>query len=113
MTTELGPTERACVLQAADARQMQGVTVPVGVPAHEARRGPRDGTRGAVDVSAGLPQHLTFAKGDIVYEFDGFDADRVAVYRYAPAKSPLHDRIMAGVQQAYFEAAQAKKGGTR
>ncbi|MFF9643674.1 hypothetical protein [Kitasatospora aureofaciens] len=113
-TAELAPTERACVLQAADVRQMQGVTVPIGVPAHEVRRGPLDGTRGAVDVSLGLPQHLVFAKGDITYEFDGYDGDRVAVYRYAPAKSPLHDRIMSGVQQAYWEAAQARKNeGTR
>jgi hypothetical protein len=111
--TELAPNERACILQAADVRQMKHATVPHGVPAYEARRGPWDGTRGAVtlDGQGDLPKHITLAGGDIVYELDGFDADRVAVYRYAPAKSPMHDRIMAGVQQAYFEAATKKAAG--
>ncbi|KJK55637.1 hypothetical protein [Saccharothrix sp. ST-888] len=116
MTTtdaELAPNERACVLQAADVRQMRDITVPHGVPAHEARRGPWDGTRGAValDGQGDLPAHITLAGGDIVYELDGFAPDRVAVYRYAPAKSPMHGRIMAGVQQAYFEAAAKKAAG--
>jgi hypothetical protein len=115
MTTmpELHPGEVLCILQAADARQMTGVTIPHGVPAHEVRRGPYDGRLLATvpDRRGDLPAVMSIRGGEIVYELDGKDTDGRAVYRYAPLQSTIHDRIMVGVQQAYADAAAAKAAG--
>ncbi|MFI6979319.1 hypothetical protein ACIBSV_12135 [Embleya sp. NPDC050154] len=107
MTTLLRGEIRT-VLQAAGPRQVRGLVLPVGVPLHEARRGPHDGTRGATRVAAdgGPPSVLTFEGGEIVYQLDqvaehgsGRRRVMVATYRYAPLLSPMHPRLMQVVAE--------------
>lgn len=118
MTTLLRGEIRT-ILQAAGPRQVAGLTMPAGVPLHEARSGPHDGVRGATmrTPSGDPPQVLTFEAGQIVYQLDhvaeygtGRHRTTVATYRYAPLLSPLHPRLMQVVQEAYAEHAMQAAG---
>lgn len=118
MTTLLRGEIRT-VLQAAGPQQVEGLTMPAGVPLHEARRGPHDGVRGATmrTPSGDPPAVLTFEQGGIVYQLDhvGEHGPRgrrvtVCVYRYAPLLSPMHPRLMQVVQEAYAEHAMQAAG---
>lgn len=95
------------ILQPAGTAQYQGAYCPPGVPFAEVRRGPYDGrdnimARPAPD--GGLPRHMTFGNGAVVYEYDGKDTRGRAVYRYAPRLSSSHRAVMDGVAEVYTEA---------
>lgn len=114
MATLLRGEVRA-ILQPAGLAQYQGAYCPPGVPFAEVRRGPFDGKADIVvrpDADGGLPRHMTFGNGQVVYEYDGRDAKGRAVYRYAPKLSSSHRDVMHGVAEVYAEAAlnQAKGG---
>jgi hypothetical protein len=95
--------EMPCVLQAAGMEQYTGAYRPPGVPLHEVRRGPYDGTRAAVLLTNGEPpKALSFKGGRFVYELDTV-LDGKATYRYAPKLSPLHRDLMDAVAEAYAE----------
>lgn len=95
--------EMPCVLQAAEEAQYTGAYRPKGVPLHEVRRGPYDGTRAAVMLTNGEPPaRLSFKGGRFVYVL-GTVTDGIATYRYAPKLSPLHKRLMDSVAEAYAE----------
>ena len=101
------------ILQPAGTRQYEGAYCPPGVPFKEVRRGPFDGKRDIVvrpDADGELPQHMTFGNGSVVYEYDGPDQQRRAVYRYAPLLSPSHRGVMDGVAEVYAEHARTKEG---
>jgi hypothetical protein len=103
--------EIPCVLQSAGMQQYTGAYRPKGVPLHEVRRGPYDGTRAAVLLTNGEPpKQLTFKGGRFVYELDTV-LDGIATYRYAPKSSPLHRELMDAVAEAYAEHALKAKGG--
>ncbi|MGQ4351978.1 hypothetical protein [Streptomyces drozdowiczii] len=94
------------ILQAAGTRQYQGAYRPLGVPLTEVRRGPFDGKADIVvrpDADGGLPAHMTFGNGAVVYEYDGRDKRGRAVYRYSPRLSPSHRSVMDGVAEVYAE----------
>jgi len=94
------------ILQPAGTAQYQGAYCPPGVPFAEVRRGPFDGKRDIVvrpDADGGLPRHMTFGNGAVVYEHDGSDKQGRAVYRYAPRLSPSHQSVMDGVAEVYAE----------
>ncbi|MGC5400203.1 hypothetical protein ACPXCP_31240 [Streptomyces sp. DT20] len=100
------------ILQPAGTRQYQGAYCPTGVPFREVRRGPFDGKADIVvrpDADGGLPQHMTFGNGSVVYEYDGSDQQHRAVYRYAPLLSPSHRGVMDGVAEVYAEHARTKE----
>jgi len=100
------------ILQPAGTAQYQGAYCPPGVPFSEVRRGPFDGKADIVvrpDADGGLPRHMTFGNGAVVYEHDGADAKGRAVYRYAPLLSPSHQSVMDGVAEVY--ANHTMKGG--
>jgi hypothetical protein len=100
--------EMPCVLQAAEEAQYTGAYRPQGVPLHEVRRGPYDGTRAAVLLTNGEPPaRLSFKSGRFVYELDTV-LDGIATYRYAPKLSPLHRELMDAVAEAYAEHRIAK-----
>ncbi|MFD8251915.1 hypothetical protein [Streptomyces werraensis] len=95
--------EMPCVLQPAGPEQYTGAYRPPGVPLHEVRRGPYDGTRAAVLLTNGEPpQRLSFQGGRFVYVLDTV-LDGKATYRYAPKLCPLHKRLMDSVAEAYAE----------
>lgn len=100
--------EAPAVLQAAEYAQYKDAYRPPGVPLHEVRRGPYDGTVIAVrrEPDGALPKVLTMAAGRVAYVLDREDGTR-AVYRYAPALSPVHRGLMDGVAEAYAEHAAA------
>ncbi|MGW5130364.1 hypothetical protein [Streptomyces sp. NPDC004135] len=103
--------EMPCVLQAAEEAQYTGAYRPRGVPLHEVRRGPYDGTRAAVMLTNGEPPSaLSFKGGRFVYELDTV-TDGIATYRYAPKRSTLHRQLMDGVAEAYAEHKLKAKGG--
>ncbi|MDT0473000.1 hypothetical protein RM863_12785 [Streptomyces sp. DSM 41014] len=96
------------ILQPAGKAQYTGAFCPPGVPFAEVRRGPFDGKRDIVvrpDADGGLPQHMTFGGGRVVYEYDGRDTQGRAVYRYAPRLSPSHPEVMRGVAEVYAQHA--------
>ncbi|KOG84473.1 MULTISPECIES: hypothetical protein [Streptomyces] len=102
------------ILQPAGTAQYKGAYCPPGVPFAEVRRGPFDGKtdiRVRPDADGGLPRHMTFGQGAVVYEHDGKDAKGRAVYRYAPRLSPSHRAVMDGVAEVYAD--NARKGGGR
>jgi hypothetical protein len=100
--------EMPCVLQAAEEEQYTGAYQPTGVPLHEVRRGPYDGTRAAVLLTNGEPpQALSFKDGRFVYVLATV-IDGTATYRYAPKLSPLHRQLMDSVAEAYAEHALTK-----
>ncbi|PVE04674.1 hypothetical protein [Streptomyces scopuliridis] len=108
--------EAPVILQPAGHDQYAGAYCPPGVPFAEVRRGPFDGKQDIVvrpDADGGLPQHMTFGGGAVVYEYDGRDKKQRAVYRYAPRLSPSHQAVMDGVAEVYREHAlnQAKEQG--
>ncbi|MFJ4649481.1 hypothetical protein ACIP6Q_39105 [Streptomyces bobili] len=95
--------EMPCSLQAADEEQYTGAYRPRGVPLHEVRRGPYDGTRAAVLLTNGEPPaQLSFQGGRFVYVLATV-TDGHATYRYAPKLSALHRRLMDSVAEAYAE----------
>lgn len=101
------------ILQPAGTAQYQGAYCPPGVPFAEVRRGPFDGKADIVvrpDADGGLPAHMTFGNGQVVYEYDGPDSKGRAVYRYAPRLSPSHHGVMDGVAEVYAEDALKKAG---
>ncbi|OKJ06819.1 hypothetical protein [Kitasatospora sp. CB01950] len=97
--------EAPAVLQAAEHAQYQGAYRPPGIPLAEVRRGPYDGTRGAVHRGANgeLPKLLPLANGRIVYEYDRTGPDGIAIYRYSPRLSPAHRGLMDGIAEVYAE----------
>ncbi|MEV0915432.1 hypothetical protein AB0I93_14325 [Streptomyces sp. NPDC049967] len=100
------------ILQPAGTRQYEDAYCPPGVPFKEVRRGPFDGKADIVvrpDQDGGLPAHMTFGGGSVVYEYDGRDNRRRAVYRYAPRLSPSHRGVMDGVAEVYAEHARTKE----
>lgn len=101
------------ILQPAGPAQYKGAYCPAGVPYKEVRRGPFDGKADIAvrpDADGGLPRHMTFGGGRIVYEHDGYDrGGKRAVYRYAPRLSPSHTSVMNGVAEVYAE--HVHKGG--
>jgi hypothetical protein len=100
--------EMPCVLQAAEEEQYTGAYQPKGVPLHEVRRGPYDGTRAAVLLTNGEPpKTLTFKGGRFAYVLTTI-TDGIATYRYAPKLSPLHRQLMDSVAEAYAEHALTK-----
>lgn len=101
------------ILQPAGTAQYKGAYRPLGVPVAEVRRGPFDGKADIVvrpDQGGGLPLHMTFGNGAIVYEYDGPDKRGRAVYRYAPRLSPSHRAVMDGVAEVYAEHNLKKEG---
>jgi hypothetical protein len=102
------------ILQPAGPAQYKGAYRPHGIPLAEVRRGPFDGKQDIVvrpDQDGGLPRHMTFGDGRIVYEHDGYDrGGRRAVYRYSPLLSPSHRSVMDGVAEVYAEHARTKEG---
>jgi hypothetical protein len=95
--------EMPCTLQAAGMEQYTGAYRPQGVPLHEVRRGPYDGTRAAVLLTNGEPPaRLSFKQGRFVYVLDTV-LDGRATYRYAPKLSAMHRQLMDGVAEAYAE----------
>ncbi|MGY0067713.1 hypothetical protein ACWZEH_12975 [Streptomyces sp. QTS137] len=102
------------ILQPAGTTQYRGAYCPPGVPFKEIRRGPFDGLALAVRPDAGgeVPKLVTFANGQVVYEYDGRDNQGRAVYRYAPNLSSSHRDVMNGVAEVYAENAlkKAKEG---
>jgi len=95
--------EMPCVLQAAGPEQYNGAYRPPGVPLHEVRRGPYDGTRAAVLLTNGEPPaQLSFQGGRFVYVLDLVHNGK-ATYRYAPKLCPLHHQLMDAVAEAYAE----------
>lgn len=104
------------VLQPAGYRQYQGAYCPPGVPPVEVRRGPFDGKSDIVvrpDADGGLPAHMTFGGGRVVYEYDGPDKRGRAVYRYAPTLSSSHVEVMRGVAEVYAQHAAKQAGESR
>lgn len=114
MATLLRGEVRA-ILQPAGTAQYTSAYCPPGVPFTEVRRGPFDGKDDIAvrpDADGGLPRHMSFSNGRIVYEYDGRDSKGRAVYRYAPNLSPAHRKVMDGVAEVYAEHAlnKAKEG---
>ncbi|MFE1264413.1 hypothetical protein ACFW5X_28285 [Streptomyces albogriseolus] len=114
MATLLRGEVRA-ILQPAGTAQYRGAYCPPGVPFAEVRRGPFDGKADIAvrpDPNGELPRHMTFGRGQVVYEYDGRDAKGRAVYRYAPNLSSSHRDVMNGVAEVYAEHAlkKAKEG---
>lgn len=72
----------------------------------EARRGPFDGTRVAVHCPNGRPPGLLpMLDGGVMYELDEAQSTPDwLVYRYSPARSPLHRSIMGSVEEGFREA---------
>ncbi|MGY4903308.1 hypothetical protein [Streptomyces sp. 900116325] len=104
------------ILQPAGTSQYEGAYCPTGVPFAEVRRGPFDGKADIVvrpDADGGLPRHMTFGGGAVVYEYDGRDNRHRAVYRYAPRLSPSHRGVMDGVAEVYVEHALKQAGEQR
>ncbi|NUS76763.1 MAG: hypothetical protein HOV70_11260 [Streptomyces sp.] len=102
------------ILQPAGHTQYRGAYCPPGVPFAEVRRGPFDGKADIVvrpDPDGGLPRHMTFGNGAVVYEYDGKDNRGRAVYRYSPRLSPSHRAVMDGVAEVYAD--NARKGEQR
>ncbi|TJZ55606.1 hypothetical protein FCH28_09715 [Streptomyces piniterrae] len=111
MATLLRGEVRA-ILQPAGTAQYQGAYCPPGVPFREVRRGPFDGKDDIAvrpDADGGLPRHMSFGGGAVIYEYDGRDKTGRAVYRYAPRLSPSHTKVMQGVAEVYAE--HKLKGG--
>lgn len=104
------------ILQPAGTSQYAGAYCPPGVPFKEVRRGPFDGKADIVvrpDADGGLPPHMTFGNGSVVYEHDGRDKQGRAVYRYAPRLSPSHHAVMDGVAEVYADHKTKQAGEQR
>lgn len=113
MATLLRPAEVRVILQPAGTSQYKGAYCPPGVPFHEVRRGPFDGKSDLAvrpGVDGEVPKLVTFAKGQVVYEYDGRDQKGRAVYRYAPNLSSSHRDVMKGVAEVYAEHALKQAG---
>ncbi|MGJ5895143.1 hypothetical protein ACSCBZ_24785 [Streptomyces niveiscabiei] len=114
MATLLRGEVRA-ILQPAGHAQYTGAYCPPGVPFREVRRGPYDGKQNIavrLGTDGEVPKLMTFAHGQVVYEYDGRDKQNRVVYRYAPKLSSAHRDVMNGVAEVYAEHAlnQARGG---
>lgn len=106
--------EIRAILQPAGYAQYKDAFCPPGVDFAEVRRGPFDGKQDIAvrtDINGEVPRLMTFGGGRIVYEYDGRDKQKRAVYRYAPRLSPAHEEIMRGVAEVYAEHALKARGG--